>query len=96
MVVCNRLDSMDRKHTTLVLAGSGMWMPGREVPRKEWPPNFNPDVKGKFVFSEPQIGVHHLWYDKHSIYGPYLSDKLADALVEAGISGIKLDRQESI
>lgn len=96
MVVCNRLDSVDREHTTLVLDEVGMWLPGREVPRDQWPPNFDPNVKGKFVFSLAQIGNHHLWYDKHSIYGPYLSDELANALTAAGITGIDLRKQDAV
>lgn len=95
MVVCNRLDGMDREHTTLVLVDDQMWLPAREAPREQWPPNFNPNAKGKFVFNLAQIGDHHLWYDKHSIYGPYLSDRLAEALMEAGVTGADFIEQEA-
>jgi hypothetical protein len=96
MVVCNRLDSVDREHTTLVLDRGRMWMPGRELPREQWPPNFDPNVKGKFVFNLAEIGAHHLWYDKHSIYGPYLSDVLAEALMKADLTGVVLVKQEAV
>ena len=96
IVVCNRLDSVDREHTTLVLYKGRDWVPGRDVPSKYWPANFNPNVKGKFVFNLRQIGDHHLWYDKHSGYGPYLSDALADALKAAGITGADLIKQEAV
>lgn len=94
--ICNRLDGMDRQHTTLVLARTGMWLPGREVPPNERPANFDPNAKGKFVFNLHQIGDHHLWYDKHSIYGPYLSDELADSLAKADLSGFALVQRESV
>ena len=96
MVVCNRLDSVDREQTTLILDRGSMWISHLNVPREDWRPNFDPNVKGKFVFNSAQIGEHHLWYDKHSIYGPYLSDELADALTAAGITGIDLRKQEAV
>lgn len=95
MNICNRLDGMDHERTTLLLARSGMWLPGREVPLNERPANFDPNVKGKFVFNLGQIGDHHLWYDKHSIYGPYLSDQLADSITQADLTGFTLVRGES-
>jgi hypothetical protein len=96
MVVCNRLDSMDREETTFLLDTVGMWLPGREVPREQWPPNFDPNIKGKFVFNLAQIGNHHLWHDKYSSFGPYLSDTLADALMSAGVTGADFIKQEAV
>lgn len=95
MVVCNRLDSVDREHTTLILLDGVDWMPGREVPREQWPEGFDPGREAKLVFNLAQIGGHHLWYDKHLGYGPYLSDRLADALVAAELTGFDLIRQEA-
>ena len=96
MVVCNRLDSVDREETTLILDGGAMWMQHQNVPREDWPPNFNPHRAPRFVFNLSQIGENHLWYDKHSIYGPYLSDALAEALIASPVTGIKLAKQESV
>lgn len=96
MVVCNRIDSVDRELTTFLLVDGQMWMPGREAPREQWPLNFDPNAKGKFVFNLAQIGNHHMWYDQHSIYGPYLSDRLADALNTANLTGVILVKQEAV
>ncbi|MBT2245854.1 hypothetical protein JQK15_20285 [Sphingobium sp. BHU LFT2] len=90
MVVCNRLDSVDRQETTLLPAHGIHWMPGREVPREQWPPDFDPNVKGRVVFNSSQIGAHHLWYDKHHGNGPFMSDKLAETLRSAGMTGMNL------
>lgn len=96
MVVCNRIDSVDREHTTLILDRGTIWMQYQEVPREEWPPNFNPHRAPRFVFNLNQIGDHHLWYDKHSGHGPYLSGKLANALTAAEVTGTKLVKQEAV
>ncbi|CDN93530.1 imm11 family protein [Agrobacterium tumefaciens] len=96
MNICNRLDSVDREHTTLLLAHGAIWAPGREVPREQWPRDFDPDVAGRFVFNNSQVGDHHLWFDKHSGDGPYLSDTLAGALLQGNITGVKLQKAESV
>ena len=96
MVVCNRLDGMDRDHTTLVLYKGRDWVPARDISSEYWPPNTDPNVQGKFVFNLAQIGDRHLWFDKHSGYGPYLSDTLAEALIAAGVTGTNLIKQESV
>ncbi|MEP7348685.1 MAG: DUF1629 domain-containing protein [Sphingorhabdus sp.] len=96
MVVCNRLDSVDREHTTLVLYRGRDWVPHQDISREEWPSDFNPNREPRFVFNLSQIGDHHLWYDKHSGYGPYLSDALADALTAGDLTGINLVKQEAV
>ncbi|WP_150526133.1 imm11 family protein [Roseibium sediminis] len=72
---CNRLDSVDREKTTEELEAGIMWMPSK-----------NPG----FVFSRSQIGDCHLWRDKFmpSSYGPFISNALYKAFVEAGIEGM--------
>lgn len=96
MVVCNRIDSVDREHTTLVLYRGRDWVPHQDIPRSEWPANFNPNREPKFVFNNAQIGTLQLWYDIHSGYGPYLSDRLAEALMAAELTGLVLVKQEAV
>lgn len=96
MNICNRLDSIDREHTTLILDRGRIWLPHQDIPRNEWPENFDPTRPIRLVFNDKQIGVCHLWYDKHHIDGPFISDKLAEMLRDAELSGIKLEKAESI
>jgi hypothetical protein len=48
------------------------------------------DTLARFVFSRAKIGRHHLWIDKFGIRGPWLSDELALALRESGLTGLDL------
>jgi hypothetical protein len=65
MVVCTRLDSVDREHTTLILDHGVIWASHRDVPREDWPENFDSSKPNRLVFNFAQIGDRHLWYDKH-------------------------------
>jgi hypothetical protein len=96
MNICNRLDSVDREHTTLILDRGRIWLPHQDVPRNEWPENFDLTRPFRLVFNEKQIGVCHLWYDKHHTQGPFISDKLAEMLGDAELSGIGLRKAESV
>lgn len=70
---CNRLDSVDRDKTTLEFRH--IWDPGSD---------------GEVFFSRSQIGDCHLWRDKFmpSSYGPFISNALYQAFMEAGIEGL--------
>jgi hypothetical protein len=65
MVVCNRLDSVDREHTTLILWKGAIWSPAQDFPSWEWPPEYDPSKPNRLVFNLSQIGDRHLWFDKH-------------------------------
>lgn len=98
MVVCNRLDSVDRQHTTLILYRDHMWLPAKDVSSEHWPSSFDPSKPGKLAFNLSQIGDHHLWYDKHIGIQkrPYASGKLVEALNFAGVTGISFSEKEAI
>jgi hypothetical protein len=98
MVVCNRLDSVDREHTTLVLDHGEAWLSAREVSREQWPAHIRPDTPSRLVFSLLQIGKHHLWFDKHieTASLPYVSAKLAEALKTAGVTGVSFKERETV
>lgn len=98
MVVCNRLDSVDREHTTLALYRGVLWQPAREVPREYWPSHVGPDTPSKLYFNLSQIGDHHLWFDKHigTAQLPFVSTILADALKAAGVTGASFVKEETV
>jgi hypothetical protein len=77
LIVCNRIDSLDRKHSRMRLVKDIMWSPdGVTDP--------------KIVFNRSQCGNAHLWVDKHLMGGPWISDELAEELKGIGLSGLRL------
>ncbi len=95
-IVCNRLDSVDREHTTMVLANGKLWMPERNLPAEERSVTFDPNLEPKLVFNDGQIGTMQAWHDKFDLYGPFVSDALGQALLETNLSGISLSKAESV
>jgi hypothetical protein len=83
-VVCNRIDSVDRDHTTLFLKHGMTWRAdGVENP--------------KLVFSNTLIGNRHFWRDKHLEDGNLLcSDDAGKALELADLSALSLRQWETI
>ena len=98
MVVGNRLDSVDREHTTLALYRGVMWQLAREVPREYWPPHVGPGTPSKLCFNLSQIGEHHLWFDRHigTSQVPFVSSELADALKSVGVTGASFFKEDTI
>jgi hypothetical protein len=98
MVVCNRLDSVDREHTGLILYRNHMWVPATDVSSEHWPSNYDPSKPVKFVHNLSQIGTHHLWHDKHIGYQKYplASDNLVEALKLAGVTGVSFAEREAV
>ena len=83
LVVCNRIDSVDRNHSRLRLEGGWMWTPDGVV-------------DPKLVFNEQQASGYHLWRDKYLIPGPWISDVLAERLQKEAPTGLRLRRAESV
>jgi hypothetical protein len=105
--VCNRIDSLDHAKTTFVLkhirttknVDVNWWVPVQDlVRRKEQhliPPHLPNDTRSRFVFSLAKIGRLHLWVDKYlsSGNGPWISDELAQAIIDAGMTGLKISHR---
>lgn len=94
LVVGNRIDSVDRNHTNLVLSDTGAWIQARvlAILGKELPSHIDPTAKPKLVMSLAAIGTLHLWKDKHlSGGGMFISDKMAQVFKSLGLTGLKLD-----
>ncbi|PKP64007.1 MAG: hypothetical protein CVT85_12605 [Alphaproteobacteria bacterium HGW-Alphaproteobacteria-7] len=97
MVVCNRLDTVDRERTTMVLHLGRCWTQSRDVPEDYWPEGFVSRGRDeKIVFNRSQIGDHHLWRDKHEATMTLVSDALAEALQNEGVTGINFFELESV
>jgi len=97
-VACNRIDSIDRAQTTMVLF-KGLWVPARDLDRRkqEIPPGIDVNAEPRLVFNNAQIGGRHAWSDMFlPLYGPFLSDALAMALQAERFTGIALGKQESV
>jgi hypothetical protein len=96
-IACNRLDSVDRAHTTMILF-RGLWRPASDLVRRwpeEIPPGFDVNAAPRLVFSKAQIGDKHAWSDMFlALYGPYLSDALGAALEAEHFTGISLQKEE--
>jgi hypothetical protein len=97
-VSCNRIDSVDREHTTMVLRKGLEWRPARDMVRRgeEIPSHIDPAQPPRTVFNLKAIGDKHVWVDKHLSGQRYISDAAAKAFANAGLTGIRPSKQESI
>ncbi len=98
-IACNRLDSVDRTHTVMILSKGMLWRPARDIARRrpeDIPPGFDVSAPPKIVFNNAQIGEKHAWCDKFLMYGPYLSDALGTALEKENFTGIDLKKGEAV
>jgi hypothetical protein len=111
LVCCHRIDSTDHDLTTFAMIElrnddgshwSKHWRPVYDlVANKQFekiPPHLSRDTESKLVFSNKKIGSWKLWMDMYllSWKGPFMSDDLADAIVSAGLTGIKPTLMESV
>lgn len=98
LIVCNRIDSIDREHTQgMMLVRNMMWRTYRDVARRrpeDVPTGVDPLVPPKLVFSLTQIGGAHVWHDKHMSSGEIISDQLANAILAAGMTGLRLSESK--
>lgn len=92
-VVCNRIDSLDREHSIMVLYRGEVWRPPSDLVRRGEPIPDHIDLKqpAKIVFNLKAIGNAQLWHDKHlDGGGVYISDELAQRLKDEALTGLKL------
>lgn len=97
--ICNRLDSVDRDHTTMVLYKGVQWNNVKDLLRRgePIPPHIDPSQPSKKVFSLKAIGATHMWVDKHTGFAEgYISDAIAEAFAEAGLTGIRPEKMDAI
>ena len=98
-IVCKRIDSVDREHSSMILTDKGLWRSAKQLLRRnpeQIPPDFDVSAEPKLVFNLSQIGGAHAWCDKFLLHGWLISDQLAEALMRAELSGISLSKTESV
>jgi hypothetical protein len=99
-VACNRIDSVDREHSTMILY-KGMWIPAADLVRlnrmNEIPAGFDVSAKPKIVFNNAKVGNRHAWSDMFlPLSGPKLADELAEALIEEKFAGALIPKAEAV
>jgi hypothetical protein len=95
-VICNRIDSVDRANTTLVLKGIQWRHPG-ELSDGQVPLAAVTSQPVKLVFNSSQVGNAHFWRDKHILPGGlYCSDDAARQIAAAELTGIELIQAETV
>lgn len=80
--ICNRIDSVHRGLSNLVLMEGAVWTPPEkpEVPRS--------------VFALSSIGSAQFWHDKHTTSGVFVSDAAKEAIEAARITGVHFNHRE--
>jgi hypothetical protein len=111
LVVGHRIDSTDHDRTTFAMIErrnddgslwSKHWRPVYDLVAngqlEKIPPHLSHDTKSELIFSNKKIGSRQLWMDMYllSEKGPFMSDGLANAIVSAGLTGIKPTLMESV
>ena len=95
--VCNRIDSVDRQNTTLILWKGVYWRPAQYLSDDELPPGYDRSTEARTVFNVSQIGGAHFWRDKYLLPGGlYCSDEAAEQIQEAGLTGITMIKAETV
>ena len=95
-IVCQRLDSVDRDHTTYMwrldyTGENGFWTD--EDPETE---QINEDAK--LVFSRALIGAHHIWHDPHLLVfkNRLCSTPFGNAVIAAELTGVNVTPREEV
>lgn len=87
-IICQRLDSVDREHTTYAWKApaddpaAGHWASSlfdRQLQRRVEVPN------AKLVFSNRQVSGRHIWHDPHVL--TFNNGLCSDAFAEAALGG---------
>ena len=95
----NKLDSLDREHTTMVLKDGIQWVPPRDLVRRglPLPPGIDPEQKPRLVFNLSQVGDKQMWNEPLLNSGNvFLSDRMAKAFRDAGLTGIELPEYDAV
>jgi hypothetical protein len=100
-IVGQRLDSVDREHTTFLWKAptadpeAGHWF-DREMDTKTY--KVVPIPNAKMVFSNKKVAGHHIWHDPHLLtFGNGLcSDAFAEAVLSNSMTGVATTPRGSV
>lgn len=99
MFIVQRLDTVDREHTTGMMLSPHHWASFRNVARRRpelVPPGTDLNTHAKLVFNEGRVKGHHLWMDKHHPGMKFMSDVLVDAIDANGLTGLAKVKMDSV
>jgi hypothetical protein len=95
-VICNRIDSVDRAQTTLILWRGKLWSPAQEL-RADYPDDIPADYDwsqpSRLVFNAAQAQGYGIWRDKHLDVSILASAAVAEAIQAAQLTGIAFVEQ---
>lgn len=83
--VCNRLDTVDREKTDLVM-GNVIWRIDDSIPKGQ---------RIGYVFNLSQIGNAQFWIDKHQCSMTLCSENAKSRIEAAGITGLRFIQQKT-
>lgn len=83
--VCNRLDTVDRAKTDMVM-GNFVWKPNDDIPK---------DQRVGVIFDLSKIGNIQFWHDKHLSAGTYCSDNAKARIEAAGVTGVAFTQKKT-
>lgn len=78
--ICNRLDSVNRQATKMILRNGRIWAADFTLPENE---------QGPMVFDTQQIGSAKFWHDKHVGAGNFCTDDVRETFDKAKITGLR-------
>lgn len=97
LVVCNRLDTIDRQKVRGFILQRGMhWRPIADYLRfmpHAIPLGYDISQPSQLVFNREQIGSAHFWVDKHLSPGVWISDEFEAAYIEKELTGRMFGRE---
>lgn len=95
-VVCQRIDSLDRVETTMVLYNNSIWLSPDVAYADQDDADKYKNIRPKIVFNASQIAARHFWRDSFLIQGLWCSGTAAELIRETGLVGIELTLQETV
>jgi hypothetical protein len=85
--ICNRIDSVNRQATKMILRNGVIWAADFTLPENE---------QGSMVFDTLQIGSAKFWHDKHVGAGNFCTDDVREILDKAKITGLRYRHFEQV
>ena len=85
--ICNRIDSVSRQATKMILRNGVIWAADFTLPKEQ---------RGPMVFDTKKIGSAKFWHDKHVGAGNFCTDDVRETLDKAKITGLRYRHFEQV